>query len=264
MVLGMPMTAMSRPRSSMTLVELHRAAHAAVAADDEQDVDPELDEGVDHLPGVLVAARAAQDRAAVVVDVPDGVQVELDDALAVLRRQARVAVAEAVDVRDAVVLGELLDDPADHVVEPGAQAAAGHDADVRGVRVEVDLPARPGRLEAGQLVDGHPALQQHGDGVVHEHAVVLVDVVRRRALGGQHLRERRVVAAVTEAADAQIVELERHGGPPGVVKRTVGTDCPPRRGAVVTLTQDRERFRRWGTTSRDRSSTASRACDRRG
>ena len=198
--------------------QLHRAAHAAVAADDEQDVDPELDEGVDHLPGVLVAARAAQDRAAVVVDVADGVQVELDDALAVLRRQARVAVAEAVDVRDAVVLGELLDDPADHVVEPGAQAAAGHDADVRGVRVEVDLPARPGRLEAGQLVDGHPALQQYGDGVVHEHAVVLVDVVRRRALGGQHLRERRVVAAVTEAADAQIVELERHGGPPGVVR----------------------------------------------
>ena len=143
---------------------LHRAAHAAVAADDEQDVDPELDEGVDHLPGVLVAARAAEDRAAVVVDVPHGVA-----GRARRRRsrcfgdQARVAVAEAVDVRDAVVLGELLDDPADHVVEPGAQAAAGHDADVRGVGVEVDPSgaARPARgWAAGRWAPRAPAARR--------------------------------------------------------------------------------------------------------
>ena len=46
-----------------------RAAQRAVAADDEQDVDPELLEAVDDLLRVLLAARAAEDRAAVLVDV---------------------------------------------------------------------------------------------------------------------------------------------------------------------------------------------------
>ena len=46
-------------------------AERAVAADDEQHVDAHLFQAIDDLGGVLLAARGAQDRAAMLVDVAD-------------------------------------------------------------------------------------------------------------------------------------------------------------------------------------------------
>ncbi len=62
--------------------------------------------------------------------------------------QAAEAVAEPDHVGDAVVVGQLEDQAADHVVQPGAQAAARHDPGPGPGRVEVDVLARAARLQA--------------------------------------------------------------------------------------------------------------------
>ena len=92
--------------------------------------------------------------------------------------QAAEAVAEPEDVGDAVVVGELEDQAADHVVQPGAQAAARHDPGPRAGRVEVDVLARPAGLERGQVGDAAQPRLRPREGVVEQHAVRLVDVVR--------------------------------------------------------------------------------------
>ena len=56
MVFGMPMTETSRPRAAQDVGQSGGAAHRAVAADDEEDVDAELDEAVGHDLRVLGAA----------------------------------------------------------------------------------------------------------------------------------------------------------------------------------------------------------------
>ena len=67
--------------------------------------------------------------------------------------QAAEAVAEPEALGDAVVVGELEDQAADHVVQPGAQAAARDDPGPGPRRVEVDVLARSARLERGQVRD---------------------------------------------------------------------------------------------------------------
>ena len=71
--------------------------------------------------------------------------------MAVARDEPLVAVAETVDARDAVASGELRDDAADDVVQPRAQAAAGDDGGGGLGRIEEDLLARAGDLEAGAV-----------------------------------------------------------------------------------------------------------------
>ena len=68
-VFGTPTTAIRSSRSAITRGDRLGAVQRAVAADHEQDVDPELLQAVDDLLGILPAARAAEDRAAVLVDV---------------------------------------------------------------------------------------------------------------------------------------------------------------------------------------------------
>ena len=70
-VLGMPTTAILRPALGDLLRDPHRAAERAVAADHEQHVDAHPFQAIDDLRGILLAARRAQDRAAVLVDVGD-------------------------------------------------------------------------------------------------------------------------------------------------------------------------------------------------
>ena len=128
-----------------------RAVQRPVAADDDEDVDPELLEAVDDLLGVLAPARAAEDRAAVLVDVLDDVRRQLHHRTAVAGDEALVAVAEPDDPVHAVVAGELHHEAADDVVQAGAEPTAGDDPDPGLRRVEEDLPARAARLEAREL-----------------------------------------------------------------------------------------------------------------
>ena len=127
-VFGTPTTAMRSPRCGDHAGDLLRAVQRAVAADHEQDVDAHLLEAVDDLLRVLAAARAAEDRAAVLVDAAHDVGVELHDLVPVAGDEALVAVAEAEDPAHAVVARELHHQAADDVVEPGAETAAGDDA----------------------------------------------------------------------------------------------------------------------------------------
>ena len=73
-VFGMPTTAIRVAALGDHLGDLLRAAHRAVAADDEQDVDAHLLQAVDDLLRVLLAAGGAEDRAAVLVDVAHDVR----------------------------------------------------------------------------------------------------------------------------------------------------------------------------------------------
>ncbi len=78
-VFGMPTTAISQPALGDHVGDPLRAVQRAVAADHEQDVDAQLLEAVDDLVRVLLPARGAEDRAAVLVDVAarrSGVEVD--------------------------------------------------------------------------------------------------------------------------------------------------------------------------------------------
>ena len=100
--------------------DVARAAQRPVAADAEEDVDVHPLERVDHHVGRLLAAARAEDRASRLVDRVDGVGVEEHRLVAVLRVEARVAVAYAVHLLDAVVELEDLDEALYDGVEPRA------------------------------------------------------------------------------------------------------------------------------------------------
>jgi len=131
--------------------------------------------------------------------------------------QALIAVPEAEDPGHAVVLGQFQDQPADHVVQPGAQAAAGHDAGAQPGRVEVQVLTRAARLERGHRGRPAPAGDGHPGRVVEQHAVGLVHVVRRaRAAAEQpgHRRRHRRLAQPGHRqaglADGQLVARTHH------------------------------------------------------
>ncbi len=112
---------------------------------------------------------------------------------------------------DAVVVGQLEDEAADHVVETGAQPAAGDDADPgrRPGRSRAAPAARPART-TGSSADGAPAGDGHLDGVVEQHPVGLVDVVRpswraRASSGAIGLAH----GGLAEAGDHQVSGVDR-------------------------------------------------------
>ena len=176
-VLGMPMTAILRPRFWTSSAMSARPAQRAVAADGEEQADVHAVERVHDLPGVLVAARGAEDGAAVLVDAADGRRVQLDRDVAVAGGEPLVAVAEAEDVAHPVVVVEAEHDRADDVVEPRAEAAAGDDAALELGRVEVDLRARPGLLEGRHRPGRLERLaQQRRAGLEHDPVAVLHEV----------------------------------------------------------------------------------------
>jgi hypothetical protein len=184
--------------------DLHRPAERAVAADDEQDVDVHPLETVHDFLGILPAPRGAEDRAAVLVDVADHRRREIDHVVAVAGDEALVAVAEAVDPLHAVMEGEFHDEPADHVVDAGAEATAGDDPDPHLRRVEEDASPRARRFESGESVGGAAALGDEPGRVVEQHAVVLGDVVRGRPPGLDVRLERRLDPARAEGLDREV------------------------------------------------------------
>jgi hypothetical protein len=80
--------------------------------------------------------------------------------------QTAISVAEAEYLGDAVMLRQLENEAADHVVQPRAQAAAGHDADPGVGGLEVEAFARPARFERRQVADRATPGDRHPDGVV--------------------------------------------------------------------------------------------------
>ena len=132
--------------------DLHRAAHRPVAADDEQHVDVEPLEAVDDLLGVLVAARGAQDGAAVDGDVAHrGSGLSSTTSWPYDGDEPLVAVLDADDPAHLVVVGQVAHEAGDHVVEARAEPAAGDDRGAGLRRVEEDLAAGPAGLQAGQV-----------------------------------------------------------------------------------------------------------------
>ena len=198
--------------------EAGRAAHRPVAADDEQDVDAEVDEAVGHHLGVLGAPRAAEDGAALLVDRRDRVRGERD------RGRPRPGTRPAKPCRNPttsstrVVRVELEDEPADDVVEAGAEAAAGDDADPRGAGLEEDPTPGAARFERRELVEGQLPRAQQLHRVVEEHPVVLVDVVLVGAAPRDVLPQRRVEPALAEAWHLQ---LRERGHPASVLPACV-------------------------------------------
>ena len=184
-----------------------RAGERAVAADDEQHADAVRLEVVDQLGRVLRAARGAEHRAAVVVDVRDRLGREHHRLVPVARDQPLEAVAEPGDATHAVAVPQLEHDAADHVVQARGEPAAGHDPAAQRARIEEDPVARAGELERGQRVDRAARGAQRRQRVVDQHAVGRADVVdRRRAeVGG----DRRGEARRAEGLDRDVVGGQR-------------------------------------------------------
>lgn len=124
MVLGMLITLMERPRRSASTADIVRAARGAVAADAEYEVDVHAREGFDHDLGALLAARGAEDGAALLVDVVGVVLVELDRSESVRRVEAPVTVPDAVDQRHMVDVLERQRQELDHSLSPGQSPPA--------------------------------------------------------------------------------------------------------------------------------------------
>ena len=104
--------------------------------------------------------------------------VELDGLVPCSPTRPCVAVAEAEDLADAVALRQLEDEPADHVVDPRAQAAAGDDPAAEARGLEEDAVARPRELE-GRRARGSARCSSVRQAVVEEDPVGLADVVDR-------------------------------------------------------------------------------------
>jgi len=112
--------------------------HRAVAADDEEEIDVHPFQGVHHLADVLASPGGGEDAAPEILDVLDHVGGQLHEFVAVSRDQALETVPHADDVPDPVAEVELHDQGAQHVVDPGAQSAAGDHGRLDLLGLEVD------------------------------------------------------------------------------------------------------------------------------
>jgi len=88
-----------------------------------------------------------------------------------------------MDPLHAVMERGLHHEAADHVVDAGAETAARDDADPHLGRLEEDLAAGAGRLEARQLGERHARGPHELRRVVEKHPVVLGDIMLRRLPG---------------------------------------------------------------------------------
>jgi hypothetical protein len=138
-----------QPAALRLVPDAVRALERAVAADQEQDVDPLAIEHVDGDDRVLLAARGAQDRAGDAVDALDHVLREDDRMERVPGIQRAVAVAQTEHRLHAVAVEQLEVERADDVVQPWRETAARHDRGARVTGPEVDFLARARFLERG-------------------------------------------------------------------------------------------------------------------
>ena len=187
-----------------------RALLRAVAADREQHVEVEPLDGVHDVGDpVAAAARGAEEGAADLVHLVDGLGVQRLDADVELGEEAAVAVADARDSAHAVAEPEAAHDGADDVVDAGAEPAAGDDARVDVARGEEYLLARSGLLEETAAVEACLLPFARVDVVADE--LVVGHVIGE---GIAHLRgedDRREYPALAEDGHAEIYFFGHRG-----------------------------------------------------
>ena len=177
----------SRPPAGDLVGDRVRAAEGSVAADGEEDLHVVALERIDHDRGLVRPAGSAEARSAAVVDVADEVEPERDRSAPGGAVEAGEAVAKPEHVPHPVAVAELEDDGADDVVQPGAEAAAGHEGGARARGVEEDSLARACLFERERVV-------RAGD----EAALRVED-------------DARVIGGVAPGGNAGSAEAERRG-----------------------------------------------------
>jgi len=169
------------------LVDRVRGAHAPVAADHQQEPDAEPLQPIDDDDRVLRTAGRTEDRAAVVVDPLDRPDGERQRSVPLVRIQPGEPVAEAEDLANPIVIEQLQRRRSNRVVHPGAEAAAGHDARLEALRLEVQELARPGPLEGARRRTVPSRFRQR----LHQDALVVTDeVVDPIPFDGRQLQRR--------------------------------------------------------------------------
>ena len=207
MVLGMPMTATGSLRRSSSATILVAALSVPSPPTTNSAPRPSASMRVDHLARVLAAARAAEQRAALVVDRRHQLRPEAQRRVPEARDHALEAVAKAEDLLDAVGVGQLQHQPAHHVVDAGAEAAAGDDPAAQLGGVEEDAVARTGELERRQR--RIPLCDHTREAVVEQQPLGAPHVVHRRL--AEPRGHRRFVATGAERLDLEIARLDARG-----------------------------------------------------
>ena len=183
------------------LADLLCPAKRPVAADGEEDPDAKFLHVVHHFRRVLGPSGRPEDGSAALVDPVDGFGRQLERLVPNPAHEAFVPEAEAVDLVHAVVVAQAQDDRADHVVQSGAETAAGHDPARELRRIEEQHAPRSGGLHRGRcrtLVQPGVDSLERG---VKEHALLGAsepDAGHRRlkaALAEPRYREIEIVVA---------------------------------------------------------------------
>ena len=180
-----------------------RAARGAVAADAEQQIDVHAHQRIDHHAGVFLAARGAEDGAALLVDVVGVLVGQHDGSELAGRVQPPVAVTDAVDDRHFVLTPQRAGQELDDVVQPRAEAAGRQHRRLAPGRVVIDPRARPRQFESrNRLSLPHIFGQFRGIAVVGDGRAV-VDESGRRV-------ERRIELRPAEARYLKILDIHGH------------------------------------------------------
>ena len=129
------------------LKELVAATLGAVTANSEQDVHVAPDQIIHGGRHIDRTARGAKDRPAVLVNVINEGRRQHCRFLAARRIKTLITASKPQHFRNSVGMMEFKKKRADHVVQAGAQAAAGHDAGACLRRVEKQFVSRPGQLK---------------------------------------------------------------------------------------------------------------------
>ncbi len=155
------------------LADLLCAAQRAVAADGEENANAEVFEVIDHRGCILRSARGSEDRAAAFVNPSHRFRGQPQRFVADPGHQPLVTEAEAIDLPNAVVMVQAQDNGADDIIQPRAQAAAGHDSARQRRSIEEHHLPRAGGLHRRQFGRPlQPALCALEGGVI-EHALVV-------------------------------------------------------------------------------------------
>jgi hypothetical protein len=185
------------------LVKIVRAALSAVAADGEKNVYPARDEILHCLAHVHRAARGAENRAALLMNVIDELRRDLHRLAAALRIEAAVTAAKAEHLGDAVAVVEFEKKRADDVVEARTQTAARHDARARLLRIEKQLRPRPRQLELDAWF--RPDFDPLGDADIVANRVAERGSEERFAKCGCVHRKRTIASTCAERMRRRVV-----------------------------------------------------------
>ena len=142
-VLGMPTTATASPRRRASAAISAGAPLRAVAAHAEKELNVRPLKEIDHHRRVFRPAAGAEHRSALLMDMIDHSKGQPNRRLGLGRIKSLIAVANAPDLRHAVVEVQFDIDRTDDVVQSRTETAAGDDRRFRSARVEEDVLSGP-------------------------------------------------------------------------------------------------------------------------